>query len=116
MLKPLLAAGLLISPAVAESAEPLRCTWTEKVQCDPGSGCSAQPIKTWATIDLDGRRYQRCDRLGCDTYDASVTRSGVYRVIDLPGRGVFTKLADDGRGTEVVSLGNSVLVSQGHCW
>lgn len=113
-MKAAMALGTLLSvtPAVAE---PVRCTWTEKVQCDPGMGCTAQPVRTWATIDLAARRYQRCDRLGCDTYDAHVTRSGIYYIVDLPGRGVFAKLGADGQGTEVISLGRGVLVSHGRC-
>jgi hypothetical protein len=97
-------------------AQQLRCEWSQKQQCDAGKACVASAPSVWATIDLGARRYQRCDRNGCDTYDVVVTKgAGVYTVIDLPGRGMLAKMHDDGTAIEVVTLGTSVLVSHGRC-
>jgi hypothetical protein len=113
MRKALLLAATLIPAGAA--ATPLRCTWTERSACGPENGCRPVPAATWALLDVDGREYQRCDAKGCDAYSAVISRSGAYTLVDLPGRGMFAKLGDDGRATEVVSLGHGVLVSQGRC-
>lgn len=111
---------LLATLAIATSTEawsaPMRCDFTEKYQCNPGSGCQPNVLGVWVVVDLDSKLYQRCDRNGCDTYDAVVSdRKGAFITIDLPARGVFMKIGQDSRATEVVSLGNSVIVSQGVC-
>ena len=103
---------LLASPV---AAEPMTCRWTSKQQCDPGAACRPAINKVWAPADVTGKRYQRCDRNGCDTYDATVSNAGAYTTFDLVGRGVFMKIGPDAAATEVVSLGNSVLVSHGTC-
>lgn len=106
---------LLGLPTIAP-AKTLKCTWTEKQQCAPQQSCRPAPLGLWSKIDLKKRKYQRCDRNGCDTYDATVqVDRAAFTNIDLPGLGVFVKIGPDRRGTEVVSLGNVILVSQGRC-
>lgn len=108
----LIFAGL---PAAA-SAQTMLCRWSDKQQCDPGVPCRSMSPSVWATADAAAKRYQRCDHNGCDTYDAVVTVGpGAYTTFDLIGRGVFMKVGPGRKATEVVSLGNSVLVSQGTC-
>lgn len=103
------------APTVAY-ARTSECRWTEKHSCSPGKGCQPSTLGVWATIDLQAKRYQRCDRNGCDTHDAIVTVGpGAFTFVDLPGRGMMLKLGPGGAATEVVSLGNTVLVSQGRC-
>ena len=104
--------ALLASPV---TAKPMTCRWTSKQQCDPGAACRPAINRVWATADVTGKRYQRCDRNGCDSYDAEVSTAGAYTTFDLIGRGVFMKLGPDAVATEVVSLGNSILVSHGTC-
>lgn len=102
-------------PAVAQS-KPLMCKWTEKQQCDPKIGCRTIGITTYAKIDLAGRRYERCDKRGCDTYVANVSGGvGKFTNVDVTGSGMFLKIGPEGNSTEVVSLGNMVLISQGIC-
>lgn len=97
-------------------AAPMTCRWTTKQQCDPDAACKPALNKVWAVADASRRRYSRCDRNGCDGYDATVTVGpGAFTTFDLIGRGVFMKIGPAGRATEVVSLGNSVLISQGTC-
>jgi hypothetical protein len=106
---------LSTAAALPLSAEPLACRWATKQQCDPTAPCRPAANNVWATADVGAKRYQRCDRQGCDTYDAAVSTAGAYTTFDLVGRGVFMKVGANGAATEVVSLGNSVLVSQGRC-
>jgi hypothetical protein len=101
------------APAIAA---PLTCQWTEKHECSPGSGCKTIKVTTFAKVDLALGKYSRCDRNGCDTYDANVSGTPkTYRNVDVTGRGVFLKFGPDGKSTEVVSLMNTVLISQGIC-
>ena len=106
-------ACIAAAPAIAA---PLTCRWEEKQQCDPGAGCKPIASKVWVVADAEAKQYSRCDRNGCDSYHAVVTAGpGAYTFFDLLGRGMFLKLGPAGRATEVVTLGNSVLVSQGVC-
>lgn len=110
----LLFAALVVLPQLAE-AEPSVCRWTKKQQCDPTAPCRPAVNKVWATADATAKRYERCDANGCDSYDAEVSTAGAFTTFDLTGRGVFMKIGPNGLATEVVSLGNSVLVSHGTC-
>ena len=115
-MKVFVAAAVLIVSSAPAYAKALQCRWTEKQQCDPGRGCKAIPPGTISVkLDPQTREYSRCDSKGCDTYQANVNSSGLFKVYELPGRGVFAKVALDGQATEVVSLMNSILVSQGRC-
>lgn len=106
------ALALLAAPA---GAEMMGCRWSIKQQCDPDKACRALPNTTWAIADADTRHYQRCDQSGCDDYSSEVSTAGAFTTFDLVGRGVFMKLGADGAATEVVSLGNSVIISHGRC-
>jgi hypothetical protein len=59
--------------------------------------------------------YSRCDQQGCERYDANTYKSGVFLIVELPGRATFAKVGPEGAWTEVVSIGNDVIVAQGHC-
>ena len=110
-----LAFALTIAP-VSVQAESLVCRWQQKQQCEPGSACGAlDATKMFVRVDPASGTYERCDSRGCDAYTASFTKSGAYTIIDLPGRGMFAKMGPGGSATEVVSLGHSVLISQGRC-
>jgi hypothetical protein len=106
------ALAILSAPA---SARPVRCAWTQKVQCDADASCKALRPVTWGVLDRAAKTYSRCDRAGCDTYPATLRQSGAYSIVDLPGRGAFAKVAQDGTATEVATLGASVIVSHGRC-
>jgi hypothetical protein len=67
------------------------------------------------SVDLDTKQYSRCDRAGCDTFDVQISRSGAFTIIEAPGRAMFMKIGPEGKSTEVVSVMNSVLVSNGVC-
>ena len=106
---------LLLAAPIAAVGQTLQCTITDKVQCDPGGQCKSLMPTVQPSVDLDAKRYSRCDRGGCDTFDVQITRSGAFTIIEAPGRSMFLKIGPGGKSTEVVSLMNSVLVSNGIC-
>ena len=116
MIARLLALGLLLGCSTIAEAKTLKCAWSQKQQCAPGQACRSAPLDLYAKIDLQKRKYKRCDRRGCDTYDAMVqVDRAAFTNIDLPGLGLFVKIGPDQRATEVVSFGNVIMVSQGWC-
>jgi hypothetical protein len=65
---------------------------------------------------MSGQTYSRCDIRGCDKYDAIFSRSGIYTVIDVPGRGLTAKLVTDlSAFLELATIGMQALVSFGAC-
>jgi hypothetical protein len=116
-MRAIIVGSLVLATATQSTAAPKKCEWSEKQQCAPGTGCKAMPITTYATIDLTAKRYSRCDRKGCDTYDANVSGGGAktFFNVDVTARGMLMKISPEGRSTEVITLGNVVLISQGIC-
>jgi hypothetical protein len=107
------AALLLVSGQAV--AQPITCTIDQKYSCAP-SGCEAAGISVHNVLDLDRRTIARCDQKGCDEYPMNASRSGIFIVIDVPGRGMLAKLSADGNSSvEVVTLGTSAVVSFGTC-
>jgi hypothetical protein len=112
----LLASGLLASAPV--SAAEFVCNASEKQHCSPGRGCQKGVVTVYAKFAATGpgkARYSRCDRTGCETYEADTYNSGVFVLIELPGRASFAKVGPDGAWTEVVSLGQEVILAHGRC-
>ncbi len=96
-------------------AAEVRCDIQSKMNCSP-SGCSDNALGAWNLIDFDSSRISRCDKNGCDHYTMTVTRSGAYLNIEVPGRGILVKMREDGSDyLEVVTLGTIALVSHGTC-
>ena len=97
------------------SAEPVKCTITEKFICD-GKDCFRVPRTTWNEIDFDASLYARCTEFGCEWHPMMTAVSGVWIIIDLPARGAFAKVsATDSRFVEVVTALDEVYVSHGLC-
>jgi hypothetical protein len=98
------------------SAETWLCVISSKFSCTAEGGCQQNQIGMWNEIDLSGETFARCDRNGCDRYPMEVSRSGMYYVFDIPGRGMLAKMLLDGSEyVEVVTLGTMSLVSFGTC-
>ena len=108
-----LAAEKPVAPAAVATA-PLTCRATTKQYCDTG-GCKPQPITVWNVVDLQRSTYARCDRNGCDSYTAKISRSGVYTNLEIEGRGVLAKIGEGGAFMEIVTLGTTAYVSHGRC-
>ena len=107
-----LASFMLAAPAIADN---LRCDIVAKYACS-AEGCEPNQLGMWNVIDLDGGEFSRCDRNGCDSYNAEISKSGLFYNIEVPGRGTMAKLAMDGTSfLEVVTLGTVVLISFGSC-
>lgn len=105
----------IVCSATASFAQPVRCDITAKFACS-STGCQPNRLGVFNRIDLDRRKFSRCDSRGCDDYDAVIQRSGEFILIDVPGRGIFAKLSTDGSEfVEVTSLGTSILASFGSC-
>jgi hypothetical protein len=102
----------MATPAIAAT---LRCDIASKFLCQ-SAGCSTATASVWNLIDMDAKTYSRCDRSGCDTYDAVFSPSGVFLNIALPANGLIAKL-EPGTGSfsEVASLAGEVYVSFGVC-
>ena len=106
--------GLLVASPVA--AGTLRCDIATKNFCDADHGCNVTKAGVHNLIDLTLKTFARCDSMGCDTYDAEITKSGSFSNIDVPGRGVVAKLNEiDGSFVEIVTLMTQVYVSFGKC-
>lgn len=93
----------------------LECTFTEKRQCQPGQACTDIEPRITARVDTDGSRYQRCDTEGCNVIPVNLNRSGIWTLLEAPGRGMFAKVSDGGEILEIATLNMLVLVSYGQC-
>jgi hypothetical protein len=110
----LLALALLAVPAPL-AAETLTCTPSKKFYCSP-EGCKAVPAKVRVVIDTDKQTYSRCDRNGCDKYDATVNMGGIYLNVLVPGKSVTAKVEFPSlQYLEVASLGLGMYASYGRC-
>ena len=103
--------------AVSEplAAETLTCKPSQKFYCSP-EGCKTAPAKVRAIIDTDKQTYSRCDRNGCDKYDATMSMGGIYLNISVPGKSLVAKVEISSLAYyETVSGGLGVHTSFGRC-
>ena len=108
-------AAILIAGCHEVHAEPLICTPTQKFYCT-ANGCREIPAQTWALVDAIKGMYARCDKNGCDRYDAAVSRSGVMTNIEVPARALFARFSGSGEAfVEVASQLTDIYVSHGSC-
>ena len=102
--------------ASAAQAQALKCTPTQKLVCSQGKGCEETKADTWAIVDFGRKTYARCTADGCDNFNATLTDSGTYTPVELPGRATMAKISDNGTMfSEVTSLLSSILISFGAC-
>lgn len=110
---------LILASAVTTTpvaAVPMTCRMVSKQQCDAGRACVATDAsKVFVKLDVVARRYQRCDRFGCDTYTPEVAWSGGWINMTLPRNAMLARLDAQGNFVEVATLGSAVLVSHGRC-
>ena len=107
-----LASFMLAAPAIADN---LRCDIVAKYACSAG-GCEPNQLGMWNVIDLDSGLFSRCDRDGFDSYNTEITESGMFYIIEVPGRGTIAKMAIDGSSfIEVTTLGTVAVISFGSC-
>ncbi len=107
---------LLMGHSSMALAQEMRCDIAQKFACTASGGCQENVIKVWNTVDFDAQEFSRCDQNGCDTYTMSITPSGEFTIIDVPGHGMFAKMTADGSDyVEAISVLTGVLVSFGQC-
>ena len=106
--------AMALLPSAVMAAE-LQCDIAAKFSCQP-TGCEPNQLGVWNLVDIERERFSRCDRNGCDHYDATVSQSGVFYNIEVPGRGIIAKMSLDGKSyMEVATIGVSALISFGSC-
>jgi len=114
-IKSILAFLFLVAASTSLSAETLTCTPSQKFFCSP-KGCKTVPAKVRAVIDTDKRTYSRCDRNGCDKYDATMSIGGIYLDVLVPGKSVTAKVEITSlEYFETVGAGLGVYTSFGKC-
>jgi hypothetical protein len=115
--------AMALSLASIARAQELRCEIAEKYVCETG-GCKQGQASIWNMIDRAKKTYARCDRRGCDTYQANFSDCGIFMNIEVPGRGTIAKMATLNEPVsgikafsfhEVVTQLHAVLVSFGTC-
>ena len=112
----LVTTALIAVWAANAAAAPLRCNISEKHVCIAKKGCSSTKPTVWNLVDLAASKYSRCDRQGCDTYNADISRSGIFLNIVIPRRGVLAKMVFDGSSfLEVMTATDVVYISFGSC-
>jgi hypothetical protein len=96
----------------------MRCQPTSKVVCESGSCKSIEPTTFILLGERKGEKiYSRCDRNGCDHYEAQSSISGIYDNWQLSeSRGVvFKRAVDNSEFIEVATLGLQAYLSWGAC-
>lgn len=80
---------------------------------------SCNPIKPSVTIKIriadSHAEYSRCDKQGCDNYEAQVTRSGIFTYLSPIEKNATIKLDQDMSFVEINSLLLNVYVAYGKC-
>jgi hypothetical protein len=105
----------LLAVSAPLAAETLTCTPSQKFHCSP-EGCKTAPAKVRAVIDMDKQTYSRCDRNGCDKYDATMSIGGIYLNVSVPGKSLVAKVEISSlEYFESVSIGLAVYNSFGRC-
>jgi hypothetical protein len=109
--------------ATEAQAQELRCEISQKYVCE-ADGCKPSAPTTWNRIDLKKGTYARCEGNNCETYEARISHSGVFTIIELPGRSAMARIADPVAEVagfkalsfhEVVTQFHTVFVSYGSC-
>jgi hypothetical protein len=97
-------------------AQTVTCSISTKFICESDAGCMQVEPGVWSTIDYSDQTYSRCDRRGCDKYNARFHRRAGFVVIEIPGRGITgTFSVDTSVFLEVATTGTTAIVSFGTC-
>ena len=104
-----------LAVSAPSAAEPLSCTPSQKFFCTK-EGCKTAPAEVRAVIDTDKQTYSRCDKNGCDKYDATMSIGGIYLNVSVPGKSVTAKVEIPSlQYFETISAGLGVYISFGRC-
>lgn len=120
----LLTGALALLFPTTGAALSLSCIPSEKYVCQMGASCVGGtpavvgPIAARANLDTGNGElgsYERCDKSGCDKYQALVSGAKAFTHFELPGQGAFSKVGPGGSWVEVVSLTTTVIITYGYC-
>ena len=104
-----------VSETTWQSVGTLECRPTVADVCG-ANGCQRnEPAGGWTRWTPATRTYERCDRNGCDRYEARVDYAGSFATITLPGRATFARLTGRNAFMEVVTQMDGVLIYRGQC-
>ena len=79
-------------------------------------GCKESDPSIVLVLNFSNKKYSRCDFKGCSDFLMEYTKSGVYTIIELTGRGTFMKASNDGSSfVDVASSGVGVIQNFGEC-
>ena len=104
----------MLSLIALAATSALICQPTAKNVCS-GGRCVAVQVTTWAQVDPARQTYSRCDPRGCDTYDATLSQSGVFETVEVPTRALIARIGPNGEFLEVATLGTDAYISHGSC-
>lgn len=104
----------MLAIAILAASASLVCTPATKSLCSGGI-CQNTRVTTWAKTNEAQKTYSRCDKQGCDTYDAGYSHSGVYTNIEVSGRSLIAKIGPAKEFVEIAAMGTDVYVSYGRC-
>jgi hypothetical protein len=106
----------LATRSLADRALQWECVPSIRYVCTP-EGCEQNPGMVSVRLNLGDNTYARCDSKDCDSYPMTVSSSGMFTIISLPGRGgTFLKVLNDGsQYVEAASLHLAVHQNFGAC-
>lgn len=86
----------LATGSLADRALQWECVPSVRYVCT-SEGCERNPGVVSVRLNLGDNTYARCDSNGCDSYPMTVSSSGIFTIISLPGNtGTFLKVFNDG--------------------
>ncbi len=103
-----------VSDDTWKDGRALRCEPIVKHICDHEE-CKKDEPRTWVIVRPSNGEYQRCDRAGCDTYQATVSHSGLWTTLSLPEQAAMLRLTSGGRAVEIAMQGDVAYVYHSQC-
>jgi hypothetical protein len=85
-----------LSKPLSDKAKKWRCNITSQYYCSPEKGCSATEPSTWIYVSFRDKKYSRCDKSGCDSYEFVSIVSGAWTKITSPSAGMLLSIRNDG--------------------
>jgi hypothetical protein len=80
------------------------------------SGCRDTSPVVSIKLNFKSKTYERCSQGACSTFEMQNSTSGVYTLIDLPGRGVMFKALNNGQHfVDAASSNSTLFINFGAC-
>jgi len=99
----------------AENWQKLRCIPRDRLDCEGVNCTKSQPV-VYLILDRQSKTFSRCDKKGCDVYDAIFRLSGMFTNIQpINPNGTMIKVLGNREYIEVVTTGLGVIFQNGNC-